>query len=454
MRQRLRRQYYDAHCHLFNGHYLVQELLEIARQMRRGEYEHDGLKPERANAPVLTASAAPWQAVVRTIATLHNRWKGSSADNYQYAVSEWRESRHQAADLLVIPLMMDIFFLLAAPQGFDVTEHPHVIPTEEEIIPLEEEAGTLQRDMLAELKRVISEKTEFLDEMREHIGRSIKEYFARLRNRFRPPEPDVFDFDFREMFLTPGYVAQLEELIQLQQAQRGRVFPFLAVDPRREGIADFLRDGTVVLNGHAVPVVSHQGPFYGVKIYPPLGYLPDHPVLQQVYDFCIERDLPITTHCQPASFYAFLFESQQASDGVFYAHPKNWEPILTQPRFRNLRLNMAHFGGSAAVNAYAADPDSPDAEWARWIARWMRDCPHIYTDTAALVDPEAAVAIREILARDPLVRERLLFGSDYLINLLQPALGGDLAAFYNRFATLPEECYTRNTQAFLHAKVE
>jgi len=48
-----------------------------------------------------------------------------------------------------------------------------------------------------------------------------------------------------------------------------------------------------------------KGIFKGIKIYPPLGYLPTHPNLAPVFDYCVQYDIPITLHCSPGGINNF-----------------------------------------------------------------------------------------------------------------------------------------------------
>ena len=76
--------------------------------------------------------------------------------------------------------------------------------------------------------------------------------------------------------LSPGYKKHMLELEELSNNYPGKVFPFLAVDPRRIGIMKLID----------LKVNKGIGIFKGIKIYPPLGYLPTHPNLEPVFEYC------------------------------------------------------------------------------------------------------------------------------------------------------------------------
>jgi len=73
-----------------------------------------------------------------------------------------------------------------------------------------------------------------------------------------------------------GIDAQHEELAKLARNKQYRdvLIPFAHIDPRREDSLERLSQ-----------LVDNQN-FQGVKIYPPLGYGPDHPrLMDEIYPF-------------------------------------------------------------------------------------------------------------------------------------------------------------------------
>jgi predicted TIM-barrel fold metal-dependent hydrolase len=101
----------------------------------------------------------------------------------------------------------------------------------------------------------------------------------------------------------------------------------------------------------------------GVKLYPPMGFLPmgnansqlNFPqraeglgkdfaagfddALTGLYKLCVELDIPILTHTADSN--------EAGTDFGRRAHPDKWLPVLSDPRFETLRICMAHFGGFA-----------------------------------------------------------------------------------------------------------
>ena len=81
--------------------------------------------------------------------------------------------------------------------------------------------------------------------------------------------------------------AQHAELASLARSEKYKdiVIPFAHIDPRREDALDRLKS------------LVEQDNFRGVKIYPPLGYGPDHEVLiDAIYPYMVEHNIPLLSH--------------------------------------------------------------------------------------------------------------------------------------------------------------
>ncbi len=82
------------------------------------------------------------------------------------------------------------------------------------------------------------------------------------------------------------FAVQIQEIIEIKKNNRKTVYPFLAVDPRRKGIFDLVKQS-----------VGKNRNFHGIKVYPALGYLPSHPDLMKVFSYYADKDIPVTAHC-------------------------------------------------------------------------------------------------------------------------------------------------------------
>ena len=84
--------------------------------------------------------------------------------------------------------------------------------------------------------------------------------------------------------------------------------------------------------------------FSGVKLYPLLGFDPwpadDSAELEKVrflYDFCMRKQIPLTTHCSESGFTVI-----QEKTALRYASPERWVQVLKE--FPTLKVNFAHMG--------------------------------------------------------------------------------------------------------------
>jgi len=162
------------------------------------------------------------------------------------------------------------------------------------------------------------------------------------------------------------------------------------------------------------------GKFLGVKIYPNFGYYPYDDMLMKVYAICEERNLPVMTHCSTGGMYKYGFTVQ---DRARYGHPANYEPVMKQ--FPKLRLCLAHFGGSEEWDKHLQGQtpgEGPQRAWVKWITDMIcsGDYPNLYTDIAYLAFQPRSTQLHvdyvdylKVLLANPMIRKRVLFGSDY-----------------------------------------
>jgi len=125
-----------------------------------------------------------------------------------------------------------------------------------------------------------------------------------------------------------------------------RIYPFIAADPKRGGVANIVIDA---LKG---------GVFKGVKIYPVMGFTPDNRRLYPIYEYCTDNGIPITAHCENGGIPGL--------DNYYHlAHPKYWGIVLND--FPNLKLNLVH-------------NDRTGSPWQPVIADLIMRYPNVYTD--------------------------------------------------------------------------
>jgi predicted TIM-barrel fold metal-dependent hydrolase len=194
------------------------------------------------------------------------------------------------------------------------------------------------------------------------------------------------------------------------------------------------------------------GHVVGVKLYPPMGFRPTgnaarrideflpallrltedrHPgrfldeALDALYSTCTRLDLAVMTHCG---------DSNEAAPGFGkFAGPRGWAEVLQ--RHPGLRLNLGHFGGVFSFAARGAQARETARDWAQSIARMITPDNRVYADLGfggqfltadCAADEECRESgefLQRLLATSPLLGERLMYGSDFVMVGMVP--GGD-----------------------------
>jgi len=267
----------------------------------------------------------------------------------------------------------------------------------------------------------------------------------------------------RRIFSRDKFSLQLREMLKLSDKYPGKIFPFLAIDPRRKGIFSLLKKYTVT-----------NQKFYGIKIYCPTGYLPTDPLLFDkggVYDYCIENNLPVLAHFSGKGFATLsnslivsgyqmidgkleafekeiVFEKEVYSDGWIENRanhlnsPEQWEIVLQNKP--GLKLNLAHFGNS-------------NDRWHNWLVNAMQKYKNLYTDLAAYGLPEEIEKVKKLYwDQDSLgIRSQILYGSDFYFNLLFTKSFDDYYAQFRKIFSTEDwkELALENTQKFLGFEV-
>jgi predicted TIM-barrel fold metal-dependent hydrolase len=255
------------------------------------------------------------------------------------------------------------------------------------------------------------------------------------------------------------FYAQWKELSDLRSLRKHNktVIPFLAVDPRNPNLyADFLAafsETSRRVNRTGQPFLDDAFPFFGVKVYPSLGYLPSDPVLMDIFKVCEAKKIPVTTHCggaavrfsadkmqgqcylsngQNLNLTTYDFDcsmynkSRQASEITqFFNAPYNWIPVAET--YPGLKINLAHFGGSEAWQQYnSGAPHTHIQETMEMVVKY----PNVYTDISyAFTGRQNLEAMAAMLYKPKFTavqrdafRTKFLFGSDYYMTDLEKSL--------------------------------
>lgn len=226
-----------------------------------------------------------------------------------------------------------------------------------------------------------------------------------------------------------GIMDQHTELLELRNklavdTSGPQIIPFGHIDPRRANALELfkqLHDG-----GKGVQ---------GLKIYPNLGYPPDHPrLVGELYPYCQKNNLPVMTHCSSGGVHGCVTDNEldpngdtikqgrflSTEDAGSFADPENYRDLLTN--FPGLRFCLAHFGGVKAWEDYFHNPETRRfKDWSKrnWLSK-LRDMieegayPNLYTDISYTIFyfNEFHRPLKIFLQNDTL-RSRVLFGSDF-----------------------------------------
>ena len=236
------------------------------------------------------------------------------------------------------------------------------------------------------------------------------------------------DMDFMKAGTAPEpYMEQLEELRRMYEALEGTshevLIPFVGVDPRRPRVLDLVKRY----------VEEHH--FRGIKLYPPLGFFPTDPALNEVYAYAEANGIPVLSHCSRGGvYYRGGLSTEMRRDPVtgkpfadgpgasttdHYAHPSHFGHVAQ--RYPRLRICLAHYGGGDEWRSFLKDPwsvleappEGAEPSWLSVTSELIRNHANIYADVAyTAAHPTYRALIKLLCLKDDL-RERILFGSDF-----------------------------------------
>lgn len=217
------------------------------------------------------------------------------------------------------------------------------------------------------------------------------------------------------------------------------IFPFLGINPAAytqkelesiiEDSFDFYRlksmTHSVRGSGLLTWMAGHISPkkmFAGIKLYPPMGFDPwpdnkeERRKVEFLYSYAQGASIPITTHCNDGGFVTVDYKQ-----AIKNTHPDKWESVLKN--YPELRLNFAHAGVSSSLqfpNLFGKKEKS----WTERIFDIIDRYEHVYTDFSFNgISPKfyhkfsQQFSILEKAGRTR-YRDKILFGTDFMINLM------------------------------------
>jgi uncharacterized protein len=273
---------------------------------------------------------------------------------------------------------------------------------------------------------------------------------------------------------------QLKEVEKVRSYYPNHLFPFVSVDPRHKTGTDLLQ---------WVSEKIERRVFFGIKLYPAMGYFPFHPGLDELYKWAEANEIPVMTHCtREGNYYTgkmmnvipqnnpvSLYPQSTAMDSIYkrierfmtkpftrdnskygcnvFSNPENYIPILE--KYPKLKLCFAHFGGEDEVLAKEI-PELVKREiddlpyWGQRIIDIMNRFANVYTDISYTLAKEEALDKIIPYLNQP-IGDRILFGTDFYMTvrtipedtLFQKSLNKLKISGFNQIAGINNDNYLR-----------
>jgi len=179
---------------------------------------------------------------------------------------------------------------------------------------------TLKKYLWAQLKKALGkDKVEFLLRYINIVRFTSKEKQVSVFNDLMQQYPEhskfvILPMDMEYMDAGPvdeSYPEQMTEILRLKKNHPALAYPFIFVDPRRIAEQDpktpFLKfnisnPADIQLEDCLVKTYI-EGNCAGIKIYPALGYYVFDKELLSLWLYCVQNEIPITTHCSIGPVY-------------------------------------------------------------------------------------------------------------------------------------------------------
>lgn len=217
-----------------------------------------------------------------------------------------------------------------------------------------------------------------------------------------------------EAKIKKGIPEQIDELKIL--SEKRPILPFLFCDPRRENLIELFNKA-----------FCEETSFFGVKIYPALGYDPSDYRLWPIYEVCEKKRIPVLTHCggetvstDNRKLYVYEGKEKIKISGINRKeiayqlnNPERWSIVLE--KFPKLKLNFAHFGGYETWNRPSVT-EYKGQKRKEVIFEFMRNYNNVYADFSYnLVEVDLTKNLREVLSTHEDILNKSLYGTDYWV---------------------------------------
>ncbi len=251
-----------------------------------------------------------------------------------------------------------------------------------------------------------------------------------------------------------SFEEQVKELSDLSES--AAVIPFLPIDPRRLSDTGFTNLHTLFLWAFN----AQQPKFYGVKIYNSMGYLPQDERLTSFFQLCAEKNIPIVSHCGGELIHDGKTKFHYCTSGTcsdipkegtglkenarFMNDPLHWGVVLARPGMKNLRLNLAHFGGG---NSWM---DEEPINRKNDVLHLMETYSNVFTDFSFNIDDSKAVDnFMNKAKQSEVIQKKTMFGTDYWVVLPNSNLIEDQRYFIEKTKQYENAFLKENALSFL-----
>ena len=404
---------YDAHCHIFTLKYALKEVKSMLHDMLSGTYPwHD------PSTMALLGVEGAWtdlKELLRQLYELIHAAGSSEEENLNFLQDEAKKA-FPSENLRIIPLMMDIFYMLAYPLNKDrdiqIAEGFKLSQVDEN------EFQDRWNEILDDFKTYIQPQKMTLTLSKEadseNIGKALQliEEERPVKESLRLKSGSITFTGFEGFYQTEGYCFHMNNLIDLVIRRKDELYPFVAIDPRRPGIIETLLNGSFF---------KGDGRFYGVKLYPRMGFHPQSKPMDAVYQYCSDHNLPIIFHCGMGGF-----PPSTTWKYFDFGNPLNFEPVVK--KYPKLKIDFAHLGSS-----------DPTYAWAKTIVRLVNENDNVYSDLACYTSIDQLTPMKKFWDNNPKLKTRLMFGTDFDVMYFTGKVNMQL--YYKNFKTIftPDE---------------
>jgi predicted TIM-barrel fold metal-dependent hydrolase len=460
--------YYDVHNHLFNKHFLAKELLyRMIKELKKFlSFQKDR-----------SLDRGPDRGLKNVITSLKRFKKALKVFTQKDSIAIYEHlNKTYKGEFILTPLTFDLTYCFAASADRDLPADSQDMAKEAFQNEMDSMFEMVEQQTRELSRSFNSDAGDEEDELwNEYIAE--KELFIKEAEEFQKSEKPADD-GMRGIKLpgaTSGWDEQLRQITELKShpVYKDMIFPFLAIDPRRPGIADY-----------AMENVGKGKMFAGVKLYCPTGYSPTDPLLfgpdgerGGIYAFCEDNGIPITTHNSDGGFATLaksvfvtgdiqvngklhhlnnerviFTKAIHEKDAVYERaltlnHPLIWGKVAE--KYPNLLLNLAHFGGGRQLEAAMDNPDNINL-WSNKIIDLMKDSRYnVYTDVSCFSDFSS---IDKLITSKvyPEIKKRILYGSDYtLLLLFEDDFDENVRLFRTKFGSDFDIIARENPEVFL-----